>query len=177
MGDIDMAKEEVKAESNEESDGDEEEYEIESIIKKRKQSDGAWEYFVKWKGYDDSDNTWEPQENLESSAKEMLKTFNEKSSKKRGRKAAEDNDDEEEEQEEAQVGYHCVPPSKLEKILGARKEPGSQAVQFLCKWEGTEITSLEYSSRVKTYNHEDALKVIAFYEERLRFGSSDDKKK
>merc|ERR1712086_719978 len=123
-------KEEVKAEEDG-AEEEEEEYEIESIVKRKPQGkDGKYEYWVKWKGYDEAENTWEPEENLEGSAKEMLKAFNEKeSSKKRSRKKAEDNEDETAEpEEEVQVGYDCVPPSKLAKILGARKEPGSQAV-------------------------------------------------
>jgi hypothetical protein len=39
------------------------EYEVERIIKRRKTEKGN-EYLVKWKGYDDNQNTWEPEENL-----------------------------------------------------------------------------------------------------------------
>merc|ERR1711963_625712 len=43
------------------------EYEVESVVSKRETEEGKVEYLVKWKGYDASDNTWEPIENLESS--------------------------------------------------------------------------------------------------------------
>ena len=42
----------------------EEEYEVERICKKRTMENGVVQYLVKWKGWDHTDNTWEPTENL-----------------------------------------------------------------------------------------------------------------
>ena len=39
------------------------EYEVEAIVAKRRKK-GRTEYLVNWKGYEKSDNTWEPTENL-----------------------------------------------------------------------------------------------------------------
>ena len=39
-------------------------YEVEEIIDKRTNIYGLIEYFVKWKGYPSSQNTWEPKKNL-----------------------------------------------------------------------------------------------------------------
>ena len=50
------------------------EYEVESVVSKRDTGEGKVEYLVKWKGYDASDNTWEPVENLESS-QELIDEF------------------------------------------------------------------------------------------------------
>lgn len=46
----------------------EEQYEVEEIVNHKRVGRGKqWQYFVKWKGYPDSDNTWEPLINLEKS--------------------------------------------------------------------------------------------------------------
>merc|ERR1719245_2142056 len=50
------------------------EYEVETVVSKRDTEEGKVEYLVKWKGYDASDNTWEPIENLESS-QELIDEF------------------------------------------------------------------------------------------------------
>lgn len=50
------------------SDSDDEEstkeYVVEKILKKRETAAGVTQYFIKWVGYDSSENTWEPEENL-----------------------------------------------------------------------------------------------------------------
>jgi len=50
-------------------------YIAESIAKRRPSSDGtSWEYEVKWEGWDEKDNTWEPEENM-AKAKEMVEQY------------------------------------------------------------------------------------------------------
>lgn len=41
------------------------EYEVEQVLGKRINEFGNWEYFLKWKGYDMSESTWEPIENCQ----------------------------------------------------------------------------------------------------------------
>ena len=53
----------------------EEDYEVEKILEKKKTSNGATMYLVKWKNFDDpADYTWEPLENLES-VQDMVDQF------------------------------------------------------------------------------------------------------
>ena len=45
------------------SDGDE--YAVESILESKTMLEGETQYLIKWKGYDDSGNTWEPKSMLD----------------------------------------------------------------------------------------------------------------
>jgi len=44
----------------------EEEYVVEKVVDKKILDDGGILYLIKWEGYPDSDNTWEPKENITS---------------------------------------------------------------------------------------------------------------
>ena len=48
----------------------------EKIVDKRTYGSGKVEYLLKWKGYDEKNNTWEPKENFES--EDLIKEFEEK---------------------------------------------------------------------------------------------------
>jgi len=50
-------------------------YVIQSIANHRQSSEGTgWEYEVKWDGWDETHNTWEPEDNM-AKAKEMVKQY------------------------------------------------------------------------------------------------------
>ena len=54
----------------------EEEYEVERILKKRMTAGGVTEYLIRWKGYGEADDTWEPEYNVEH-AQEAIAQFKE----------------------------------------------------------------------------------------------------
>ncbi|ATY59608.1 chromo domain-containing [Cordyceps militaris] len=91
-------------EDEDDEDGEEDVFIVEAIKKHMIDEDGSLKFHVKWEGYDKkADMTWEPEDNLEESANEVLEEYFKKiggrdsifqqtatavSGKKRGRKAS-----------------------------------------------------------------------------------------
>merc|ERR1711865_1037032 len=153
------------------NDDEEGEFEVEKISKKRK-NNGRLEYFVKWKGYATSENTWEPVENLET-AQDLVKRFEEEERQKEDAKKGKKDDKTDVKKPDADEALENPPKSgyskegaQLEQILGARKDPESGALEFMVKWVDEETPTMELASNINRKNPRD---VIAFYEERLRF--------
>jgi hypothetical protein len=59
---------------SDDADDDEPEYEIEQLVN-HKTVDGKDFYLVRWKGYDQDEDTWEPREELEENASEILADY------------------------------------------------------------------------------------------------------
>lgn len=149
-----------------------EQYVVEKIIDCRINSQGVKEYFLKWIGYDDKDNTWEPEENLECpgliSAFEAERAAKEKERNKKRKasgtptlelKAAKRKHD-----EKKVHGFNRG--LEPEKIIGATDSSGE--LMFLMKWEGTDEADLVPA---KQANVKCPQVVIKFYEERLTWHS------
>jgi len=149
------------------SDG-EEEYEVEKIVDKR-MAKGKPEYYVKWKNWPDSDNTWEPIANLESS-QDLIDEYEEKLKKKTGEKRKSETDKKSDKSakktESRPKGF--ARGLTAEKIIGATNDPGE--LYFLIKWKGSDEADLVAA---KEANIKIPQVVIKFYEERLNWYEDD----
>jgi len=166
-----------------EGEPEEEEYIVEKILDKRKGKNGKVEYLLKWKGYGDDDNTWEPKDNLECN--ELIDEFEKQhaaKSKKKGagagpassKKKKADSDEEvapqpakKDKKEEARNGFDrgLTPQS----IIGATDSSGE--LMFLMRWKDTEEADLVPA---RLANVRCPQVVIKFYEERLSWQTSPD---
>ncbi|XP_022211810.1 chromobox protein homolog 3 [Drosophila obscura] len=147
------------------------EFSVERVEDKRLVN-GRTEYYLKWKGYPRSENTWEPVENLD--CPDLISTFEEslKTKKEPKKRVATVSTPEnirskrksfmEDETEETRklIGFERgLVPSK---ILGATDSLGQ--LMFLMKWKGSDHADLVSA---KVANERCPQVVIAFYEERL----------
>jgi len=166
-----------------EGEPEEEEYIVEKILDKRKGKNGKVEYLLKWKGYGNDDNTWEPKDNLECN--ELIDEFEKQhaaKSKKKGagagpasskKKKAESDDEvapqpaKKDRKEEARNGFDrgLTPQS----IIGATDSSGE--LMFLMRWKDTEEADLVPA---RLANVRCPQVVIKFYEERLSWQTSPD---
>ena len=160
-----MPKDDIPAEE------EEEEYSVEKVIDKRTNK-GKIEYLLKWKGYGDEDNTWEPSENLD--CEDLIGAFEKKRQAEKSRKK-------EAEKRKTSVGGSDAKRKKgdderprgfdrnldPERIIGATDSSGE--LMFLIKWKGSDEADLVPSREA---NHKCPQTVIKFYEERLTWHTS-----
>ncbi|XP_013109007.1 chromobox protein homolog 1 [Stomoxys calcitrans] len=126
---------------------------VEKIVDKRITAEGKVEYFIKWRGYPNSDNTWEPEENCDCPS--IIQKFEESraKSKKRGEKKPKL-----EEIEKLRSYDRGLP---IEQIVGATDANGE--VSYLVKWQFCDEFDLVPGEELKQKNPEF---IIDFYEKR-----------
>lgn len=193
-----MGKKNQSRDGSSSQSSDEEEYVVEKVLDRRVVK-GRVEYFLKWKGFSEKHNTWEPEKNLDCPdlISEFMKTYKkgsstpssgakssstgpsarakDGSSTKRG--TAEDDDDEggskakRKKEEDILVARGFERGLEPEKIIGATDSCGD--LMFLMKWKDSDEADLVLA---KEANHKCPQIVIAFYEERLTWHEDGDKK-
>merc|ERR1712168_587425 len=132
-------------------DEEEEEHSVEKVVDKRVGRNGKVEYLLKWKGYGDEDNTWEPRENLD--CEDLIEAFEKKRKEKTDKKKKGDDDSK-------PRGFdRNLDP---ERIIGATDSSGE--LMFLIKWKGSDEADLVPAREA---NVKCPQTVIKFYEERL----------
>jgi len=149
---------------------EEEEYSVEKVLDKRTNK-GKVEYLLKWKGYGDEDNTWEPSENLD--CQDLIEAFETKRKEKSKKKEAEKRKSAPGGSETKKRKGDDDRPRGFdrgldpERIIGATDSSGE--LMFLIKWKGSDEADLVPSREA---NVKCPQTVIKFYEERLTWHTS-----
>lgn len=131
-------------------------FSVEKIVDKRISADGKIEYFIKWKGYPNSDNTWEPEEHCH--CPQLIQKFEESraKAKKRG--------DKKPKIEEISKPRGYDRGLTIDEILGATDVTGD--ISYLIKWSGCNEYDLVAGAEVR---ERDPMSVLEFYEKRSPF--------
>jgi len=147
---------------------DADQYVVESVVDKRRRN-GKTEYLIKWQGYADEDNTWEPEDNLECEElieeyEQKVKTSTQKSSKssspaKKSTPAAKKPTTVSTRED---VGF--ARGFEAEKIIGVTELNGD--LLYLIQWQGGVEADLVPANIA---NHKCPQVVIQFFQEKLRF--------
>ncbi|KAL2080434.1 hypothetical protein ACEWY4_024227 [Coilia grayii] len=154
-----------------------EEFVVEKVLDQRVVN-GKVEYFLKWKGFTDADNTWEPEENLD--CPELIAAFHtaqkgvvEKTtpppdSNKRKPSTDEPETDETKakKKKESEKPRGFARNLEPERIIGATDSSGE--LMFLMKWKDSDEADLVPAREA---NVRCPQVVISFYEERLTWHS------
>ncbi|XP_028281062.1 chromobox protein homolog 3b isoform X2 [Parambassis ranga] len=183
-----MRKKQTAKQRKTEETTDVQEFVVEKIIRRRI-FNGRVEYFLKWKGFTDAENTWEPEDNLD--CPELIEEF------LRNTQISEENEEEQtefvpkEEMTEQETEITCAvqsdgsvlqpddqpsdSPTNLstylepECIIGSTDRKGE--LMFLVKWKNSDDVALlparEASARCPQV-------VIDFYEQKLTWHCGDE---
>ncbi|XP_066498822.1 chromobox protein homolog 1a isoform X2 [Hoplias malabaricus] len=154
---------------------EEEEYVVEKVLDRRVVK-GRVEYLLKWKGFTDEDNTWEPEDNLD--CPDLISEFlnSQKKAgdgdKKDGKRKAGGSDNETGSEDRSKKRKDEEKPRGFargldpERIIGATDSSGE--LMFLMKWKNSDEADLVPA---KEANVKCPQVVISFYEERLTWHS------
>merc|ERR1711963_218383 len=170
-------KDPVAAAAAGEPEEEEEEFTVEKVVDSRMRG-GKKEYLLKWKGYPDSENTWEPEENLD--CPDLISGYEDKKKKREAekgvkRKSTTNGAKEDQAKKKKKEDANDNKPRGFERgltperIIGATDSSGE--LMFLMKWNGSDEADLVPARQA---NVRCPQIVIAFYEERLTWHTHND---
>ena len=169
--------EKKKSKKRERADEEEEVYVVEKILDKRVLEDGTVLYYLKWRNYPESDNTWEPVTNLDCD--ELISEF-EKVHSSKGASASSSPPKKKRTSTKKATnanGYSAAANEPIgfergyeaEEIIGATDLDGQ--IMFNIKWKGADI--LDWVP-AKEANVKCAQVVIKYYESCLTWKTEED---
>lgn len=155
-----------------------EEFVVEKVLDQRVVN-GKVEYYLKWKGFGDADNTWEPEDNLD--CPELISAFHvaqkgvvEKPAgdapaageKRKPEDEPETDETKAKKKKESEKPRGFARNLEPERIIGATDSSGE--LMFLMKWKDSDEADLVPAREANTRCPQV---VISFYEERLTWHS------
>ncbi|VDN17922.1 unnamed protein product [Gongylonema pulchrum] len=148
------------------------EYVVEKILNKRVRN-GVTEYFLSWKGFPASENTWEPEENLD--CPDLIRVchyftvffFFKFFCSHKNKEAFEEAARAKKQEEETAMCSGLEQGLDPEEILGATSVGGQ--LTFLIKWKGSERADMVPAA---VANKKWPQLVIGFYEARIQWKES-----
>lgn len=133
---------------------EEEIYEVEVILEHKKIKKGKYKYYLKWKGYPDSENTWEIEENL--ACPDLLEKYWEGIRKKKEqRKKEKEKIKPQEKEKEQKPIQHLTKLNKTKKknkleVMGCNKDANGK-LYFLVQLQNGTVQSVPNATMKKNY--------------------------
>ncbi|KAM3843162.1 chromobox protein homolog 3-like [Diretmus argenteus] len=170
-----MDKKQTPKRSKKEPKVEPEEYAVEKVLDQRLVN-GKVEFFLKWKGFTEADNTWEPEENLDcpeliSAFLEAQKNVKEKPAPVKRKSSTAEPETEAKKMDVTEQPRGFARNLEPERIIGAGASSGE--LMLLMKWKDSDVADLVPAREANTRCPQV---VISYYEERIvwRSGPEDE---